>query len=283
MNKYYHLYSSPLQGSPLFRNDGDRRFFLNRLVIDLDLAKNLVEVFAYCLMDNHVHFLVGGEEGDILNLFADVKREYGRWLGRAEDAVSVHLRNFTVSLRLIKGEDDFKVVVAYILRNPLAAGMGSPFSYKWSSAFLYFNPWVSMLRDYSLKEYGITRFRREASRRDVIPSGIRVLDGIFNPASWCRYKRVEQIFGRSSDFFKILGKWGIENDEEARMSQSERNAYTDSQILVKIMEFCTLSGVEKVEELSSAEVKVLIRTLQTRWGASKKQLGRILGSSLPRF
>ena len=275
---YYHVYSSPLQKCPLFKDDTDRRFFLNRIVLCL-LGTNIL-IYAFCLMDNHIHFLVSGEESSILKLFTDVKREYGRWLSRSSGPIEVNLDGFEISMRLIKGEEDFKTVVAYILRNPVAAGLGSPTSYKWSSAFLYFNPWLNHLNNISVKEYGITRLRTETGRRNELPTDMSLLDGIFTPARWCNYKKVEQVFGRPIELFKMLGKYGIENEEEGKMEQVEKNSHNDSFILAKVQEFCTLNGVEKVDSLTTVEVRALTRSLRDRWGASKKQIERIIGDAI---
>ena len=276
---YYHVYSSPLRNCPLFRDDTDRRFFLNRIVLCL-LGTN-IRIYVYCLMDNHIHFLISGEEASIMKLFADVKREYGRWLSRPRGPVEVSLDGFDISMRLIKGEDDFRTVVAYILRNPVAAGLGSVTSYKWSSAFLYFNPWLNQFNGISVKEYGITKLRAETSRRNELPTDITILDGIFNPVQWCSYKKVEQVFGRPIELSKLLSKYGIENEEESKMEQVEKNLHNDSFILSKVQEYCTINGVDKVENLTTVEVRALTHFLQTRWGASKKQIERILGNALP--
>ena len=271
---YYHVYSSALQKSPLFRNDADRRFFLNRIV--LCLPGSDIQIYAFCLMDNHVHFLISGNEPGIRKLFSDIKREYGRWLGRTVGLVGVKLDDFEISMRIIRGEDDFKTVVAYILRNPVPAGLGSPMSYKWSSAFLYFNPWLSLFMGIPAKEYGITKLRTEISRRGELPD-INLLDGIFTPVKWCNYKKVEQVFGRPTDLFKLLWKYGIENEEDSKLEQVEKNAHNDSFILAKVQEYCTIYGVDKVENLTTAEIRALSRSLHERWGASKKQIERIIG------
>lgn len=273
---YYHVYSSPLQNCPLFRNDADRRFFLNRIVLCLQSLN--IQIYAFCLMDNHVHFLISGNESDILKLFFDIKREYGRWAGRSDGPVEVKLDDFEISMRPIKGEDDFKIVVAYILRNPVPAGLGSPTSYKWSSAFLYFNPWLNMFRKDSVKEYGTLRLRAEIGRRGELP-GMPLLDGIFNPMNWCNYKKVEQLFGRPIELFKLLGKYGIENEEEGKMEQIEKNAHNDSFILSKVQEYCTINGVDRVDCLTTVEERALACSLRDRWGASKKQIERILGNA----
>lgn len=273
---FYHVYSSPLQKCPLFRNDADRRFFLNRVV--LCLPGTNIQIYAFCLMDNHVHFLISGIESDIRKLFSCIKREYGRWVNSSDGPVEVKLDDFEISMRVIKGEDDFKTVVAYILRNPVPAGLGSPTSYKWSSAFLYFNPWLNQFDGVPAKEYGITKLRAEISRRGDLPD-INLLDGIYNPVKWCNYKKVEQVFGRPIELFKLLGKYGVENEEESKMEQVEKNAHNDSFILAKVQEYCTIYGVDKVEDLTTVEVRALLRSLHDRWGASKKQIERILGNA----
>ena len=124
MEKYYHLHSSPLLHCPLFRNDVGRRFFLNHLA--LVLIDSRVKIYVYCLMDNHIHFLVSGEENDIIELFAEVKKIYGRFLVEEESHIPISLDRFSISMRVISGGEDFKIVTAYILRNGLVAGLLAP-------------------------------------------------------------------------------------------------------------------------------------------------------------
>ena len=277
MEKYYHIYSAPLQ-SPLFVNDDDRRFFLNRLA--LCRINKEFRVFVYCLMDNHIHLLVFGEEEKIRRAFLEIKRLYSRHLKSREESIEVNMAGFDISFREIKGADDFKGVVAYILRNPYCAGVCSPTSYKWNSSFLYFNPWREQYIGIPAKEYGKRNIRYLIGTRTTIDDSYSVLDGIISPVCWCDYLKVEQVFGRSGDYFKLLGRWDVEKEEESRITGAEMNCYSDSEFLAKVKEFCTLYGVEKVNDLSMRELTNLISMSHKRWGASKKQLERTLGVSL---
>lgn len=273
--KYWHLYSSPLTDCLLFRNDKDKKYFLNRLALCL-LAHN-IKIYAYCLMDNHIHLLISGDESDIDSFFLDLKRAYGKYVAQDKTAGEVDLSKFNQSKRVITGEDDFRGVVAYILRNPSAAGMSSPLAYKWSSAFMYYNPWLSLFSGVSLKEYGKGKALKEFGTRIDIPHSYTIIDELLNPICWCDYRKVEQLFGRSQDLFKLLGKWGIEDEEESKMVKAELNGFTDTELRSKVEEFCSMHGVSQISELSAGEIKSLVSIARVRWKSSKKQLERVLG------
>ena len=277
MEKYYHLHSSPLLHCPLFRNDVGRRFFLNHLA--LVLIDSRVKIYVYCLMDNHIHFLVSGEENDIIELFAEVKKIYGRFLVEEESHIPISLDRFSISMRVISGGEDFKIVTAYILRNGLVAGLGSPYSYKWCSVQLYYNPFVELFRGIGAWDYGMRKIRSVIKTRQPIPERLSFFDDMISPLCWCDYKKVEKVFGSSSEFFKYLGRWTAENEEESKLEATEKNAYTDSALVSKLKDYCSLQGVGSVDDLSAAELRNLIRMAHNRWGASKKQIERVIGIS----
>ncbi len=52
---FYHVYNRTIDRGKLFATDGNFEFFLKRL--DSYLS-GFVEVYAYCLMDNHFHLLI---------------------------------------------------------------------------------------------------------------------------------------------------------------------------------------------------------------------------------
>ena len=273
--KYWHLYSSPLTDCLLFRDDNDKRYFLNRLA--LCLLSRKIKIYAYCIMDNHIHLLLSGEEEEIDAFFLDLKRSYGKYVAQDKTKAEVDLTEFNHSKRVITGEEDFKIVLAYILRNPKAAGMSSPISYKWNSAFLYFNPWLNMISGVTLKEYGKGKALKELGTRLNIPDSYTIIDGMLNPMCWCDYKKVEHLFVRSQELFRLLAQWGIEDGEDAKMIQSELNGFTDTELRSKVEEFCSIHGVSQVSELNAGEIRNLISTAQVRWRASKKQIERVIG------
>ena len=53
--KFYHIYNRAIDRQPMFKSAENYAHFLRRF--DFYLAE-VIEVYAYCLLDNHFHFLI---------------------------------------------------------------------------------------------------------------------------------------------------------------------------------------------------------------------------------
>ena len=53
--KYFHIIARAIDGINLFRNDENKSFFLRRFQ---HYIRFYADTYAYCLLDNHVHFLI---------------------------------------------------------------------------------------------------------------------------------------------------------------------------------------------------------------------------------
>lgn len=53
--KFYHIYNRTIDKKPMFQNEGNYLFFLQKFSYYLI---DVLDVYAYCLLDNHFHFLV---------------------------------------------------------------------------------------------------------------------------------------------------------------------------------------------------------------------------------
>ena len=52
---FYHLYNHANGSENLFRNDENYRFFLQKYA---KYISTVADTYAYCLMPNHLHFLI---------------------------------------------------------------------------------------------------------------------------------------------------------------------------------------------------------------------------------
>ncbi len=52
---FYHVYNRTVDKKPLFMNEGNNDFFLQKFNHYLS---DVIEVYAYCLLQNHFHFLI---------------------------------------------------------------------------------------------------------------------------------------------------------------------------------------------------------------------------------
>lgn len=278
MNKstcYFHLFTAPLASRLLFYGDAARKFLLGRMAL-ICLSRN-VRIYVYCLMDNHIHVLLSGERAVVMECFEELRRIYSRYLVR-EGNSPLKGNEFTPSLREVTDMEDFKGVVAYILRNPLVAGVSSAYSYEWSSAFLYFNPWLKYIACKSIKEYGIRNLQTALSTRDSFPENMTVLDGCLNPADWCDYKKVESVFGSSRSLFYALARRDAEGEEEAKIDNIEWSRHSDMDMQLVVKSFCRELGVDDPSGLDYPFLCQLVSTLRRKYNSSKSQIARLTGA-----
>jgi putative transposase len=117
---------------PVFHHEMDRHVYLKLLVQHCIAQKVLI--WSYCLMTNHVHFVVvpGGERSLSL-AFQRIDGEYGRYYNtRYEKTGRLWQGPFKAC---VLGEEHLWNAVRYVERNPVEAGMvRRAEDYRWSSA-----------------------------------------------------------------------------------------------------------------------------------------------------
>lgn len=125
----YHVMLRGINRQDIFEDDEDYRMFINILsklsTRQSDNGKSVVctcEVFAYCLMPNHIHLLLMEKEwhlGDIIKLIASCyvfhyNKKYGR-IG--------HLFQDRFRSEPCNDSDYFFTLIRYIHQNPVKAGL----------------------------------------------------------------------------------------------------------------------------------------------------------------
>lgn len=54
-DKIYHIYNKGINGKSIFNSDENKRYFLK---LFSKYCKSIIDTYAYCLMDNHFHFVI---------------------------------------------------------------------------------------------------------------------------------------------------------------------------------------------------------------------------------
>jgi REP element-mobilizing transposase RayT len=126
----YHVMLKGLDGRNIFLDDADRSIFMEKLNKAREIGG--FELYAYCLMDNHVHLLIkeGEELGtSIKRMTVGYVQVHNNKYGRAGH----FFQNRFIS-EAIEEEQYLMRVIRYIHRNPLKAGMIARLEeYPWSS------------------------------------------------------------------------------------------------------------------------------------------------------
>ena len=166
--------------------------------------------------------------------------------------------------------------VAYLLRNAYKARIDSPYSYAWAPFEVYFNPYLSFIKG--------NRFPGPEAARDMlgthatIPADWEHVDGRILNKCFVDYRAVEQIVGSGLTLFDRLRKYDLESVVAQSHGVQEQLAFTDSEMQEKVLAVCRNEmHVESPHQLSRKDLLRLARTLALRYGASKKQISRLLG------
>jgi putative transposase len=137
----------------VFSNDNDRRKYLSWL-IKYSGECNL-SILAYCLMSNHVHFIVvPNAYNSMAQTFSRTHARYSLYHNRKRD-VAGHLwqgRFYSCVL----GENHLLAAAKYVELNPVRAGLvATPWEWRWSSAAAHIGlaradlPGIEKFFDYS--------------------------------------------------------------------------------------------------------------------------------------
>lgn len=131
----YHVTQRGTNREKVFFSVSDRHLYLRLIRENLHQAG--VQVLAYCLMSNHVHFVVVPQREDSLAVL------FGRANGRYAQAANIrkgrsgHLwqaRYFSCAM----SEDHLWTALQYVEANPCRAGVVmKPEQYRWSSAAVH--------------------------------------------------------------------------------------------------------------------------------------------------
>jgi putative transposase len=160
----YHIYNHANGPENIFRKEENYRFFLQQFAKYL---RKVIDVYAYCLMPNHFHLLVGVKDENSLsktfpkfqtlekliskqfsNFFSSYTQSYNKAYQRRG---SLFLKNFK---RVpILDEPQWQETFLYIHLNPVKHGfVNQPEKWKWSSWHAYQNETKpsNLVREYYL-------------------------------------------------------------------------------------------------------------------------------------
>lgn len=147
----YHVVSRGNGRQVIFEDDDDRRFFIRTLH---DCWEEMhLELYAWCLMENHFHLLVHGSTSSISRAMKKLCSVYARRFNKRTGRVG-HLFQDRFDSEPIDGNSYLLSVVRYIHKNPEKGGVAPMDSYKWSSYHEYFGEPVLCSTSFVLGVFG---------------------------------------------------------------------------------------------------------------------------------
>lgn len=276
----------------LFETEADFKAAMNRLA-RLALRSRII-ILAFCLMDNHVHFVLYGEFQDceaFTREFLNLTAHYNsRRRGIGKGAATIQ-----VSHQSIDDEEYLLNAICYDLRNPPVNGLKYTFyDYPWSSGPLYFRSvgtWAAPLWTYVYKgcpeqvagffkvcragELGPKALKKLLGSEQPVPEDWLICNGMVLPSSYIPVSTVEALFRshRAFNFFigrnkekemeDIMGTWTSLNLQDAEMRR-----HRDEEI-------ASLYGSSSIRNLNMPQRIEVGRILRRKYLTSVKQIARV--------
>lgn len=131
----YHIVLRGINRQSIFEDEEDRL----KLIEDLAKYKEIgqYQIFAYCLMDNHIHILLQEVKEPVSMMIQRVSSSYVIWYNRKHERCG-HLFQGRFKSEVIETDSYFLTVLRYIHQNPVKAKIASDVvAYQWSSYHEY--------------------------------------------------------------------------------------------------------------------------------------------------
>ncbi len=276
MSEFYHVCTNGLARNLWFYDEGDYLSGMNSVPVCAMTCG--ITVLCFTLMSNHVHFVVKGNEADCTKFIWEYKRLRSRQL-----TIRYGGRRTIADARAYVGRiptmEKLKNVIAYVMRNPIGAGLRlMPSEYRWGSSGLYFaDTELWNLRYDRLGDIPVRRKRKVFKTRTELPEDFLVDGGkMIFPGSYIDYRTVESIFRTPR---QLLYHLSSANDMEAELETGvlAKVGHGDTELAASSEQVSSemFSG-RSPRQLTIEELYTLARSLKKRYGASPKQLARVL-------
>ncbi len=131
----YHVMVKGINNERIFNQSREKAYF--KSIILKHLKKQKVEIYSYCLMSNHAHFIIGAEIQLLSSFMASTLSEYAMYYNYKHQR-NGHVFQNRYRSECINDERYFWTCLRYIHLNPVKAQMiKTPERYKFSSMSEY--------------------------------------------------------------------------------------------------------------------------------------------------
>ena len=275
--KIFHICTDGLAKSIMFRDEKD--FICGMNDIPICMTGCNITLYCFCLMGNHVHFVLKGVEKDCICFIRKYKRlRTLRLQKKYGDYMPLH--DAGISLNNINDDEYLKNAIAYVMRNPLAAGLKTmPGEYPWSSAHLYFASKSMSEESSPVKSFTLKNLRRILNSRIILPPEYKIRnEETVLPESYVDYKSVNSLFGSPKRLLYYLSSC---NDTAMEVDSTQlitRMTYHDYELIPELRRICIEKfGKQEFEAVSLKDKILAAKELKKRFGANPKQISRLTG------
>ena len=131
----YHVMCRGVSRHSIFEDAADYRRY--RELLETQANGGPLILFAWCLMDNHVHLVAKATLPELSFAMKSINCSYAQYFNKRHERVG-HLFQGRFKSEPIETDESLLQVIRYVHRNPLEAGITQTLDYRWSSFKEYF-------------------------------------------------------------------------------------------------------------------------------------------------
>lgn len=143
LSKIYHIIVRGNERKNIFVDDEDRKKIIQ--ILANKKKKDEYILYAYCLMNNHLHLLLKEEEDNISRIMKRINTAYAYYFNKKYNRVG-HVFQNRFKSESVENDRYLISLIRYIHNNPVKAKIvNQPQQYKWSSYWLYLEKQKSII------------------------------------------------------------------------------------------------------------------------------------------
>lgn len=277
----YHVTSRGNERQDIFRNDADRKRFLQILIQSVNIYS--VKLYSYVLMSNHFHLLIETPKGNLAEFMRKFNITYTGYYNRCHNRVG-HLYQGRYKSVLVDKNEYLSILSRYIHLNPVKIKAMAKMPEKEKLKYLVHYPWSSLpgfisrrkrerYIDYAmvLGEYGgdTDKARKEYKKR--IYSEIAETGGIQKGIIG------RSILGGAAFITRIKAKYIDGSKDRERPSVAEIHRYRATEEILAAIQRATGKDIEALKNEKGDLRRLAMELLYRIGGLKGPQIGRLFG------
>lgn len=242
-NGVYHVMLRGINKQNIFEDDDDRQKLIETIVHYKAVSN--YEIYGYCLMSNHIHFLIREQEEPLSLAIKRISGRYVYWYNQKYERCG-HLFQERFKSEVVEDEQYFLTVLRYIHQNPVKAGLvKNILEFKWSS----FNEYI----------------------KKAVVADIEFALEMFSEDRKTAVERFSQYMNEPNE------DHCMEYEEKSRIQDSEVRVYMNELGLLNIIDLQRMDKNRRDEILKAIKLMdgVTIRQLARITGISKSVIDRL--------
>ncbi len=270
--KFFLLSTDHLQTKLWFGDDADYAVAMNYVAITA--YRYSVNVVAFILMSNHVHFILECEKETAADFVSFFKEMYGLYR-RKRYGDTQYLRGLLVDIQNVPLENEsMERAIAYVQSNSVAARLCThPSGYPWGTGNVFFDSTF-----YEVHPVGSLSARKRASimhsKLPVNPGWSLGPGGFILPKCYVTTSFVEGLFRTPSRY-----QYFLDNSSKVRKTREQVSpSFSDQLVLTASLNLChSLFRANSIDDLSPSQTAELVKQLKRRFSSDAAQISRTTG------